>query len=71
MCIRKYWVTCLEISERTCELRYQDKEPNIFLFTFNNLIIICGMLNHELFFVLFSKNTENFTENHAQISDIV
>ena len=43
ICIRKYWVTWLEISVRTCEHRYQAKEPNIFVYRFNNLIIICGM----------------------------
>ena len=29
ICIRKYWMTLLEISVQTCELRYQAKESNI------------------------------------------
>ena len=43
ICIQKYWMTWLEISVRTCEHRYQAKESNIFVYRFNNLIIICGM----------------------------
>ena len=43
----------LVISERTWELRYQAKEPNMFLYKVNNLIIICGIDIYKKYVILF------------------
>ena len=67
ICIRKYWVTWLEISVRACEHRYQTKEPNIFfVYRFNNLIIICGMQVYHNWATLFIEKPVNNPQNASQ-----
>ena len=66
ICIRKYWVTWFEISVRTCEHRYQTKEPNILVYRFNNLIIICGMEVYQNKATLFREKPINNPQTASQ-----
>ena len=59
-------MTWFEISVRTCEHRYQAKEPNIFLNRFNNLIIICGMEVYQNKATLFREKPINNPQTASQ-----